>query len=153
MPWDRVDKYNKIVVPLFMGRKKQIFFIHCRKVLGGTGHSSPPQAVLCSTRTLGLCCGSVPGTAGTRAGPGTGLAAMGRDDPSRPVPSHPVPSHPVPSLCHGTHIGEDRDPGRHSLRSERPRVYLLVREKHSTRCHGLGTLRRMPPGQEPVLPQ
>ncbi|XP_052560320.1 pancreatic progenitor cell differentiation and proliferation factor-like protein isoform X1 [Tympanuchus pallidicinctus] len=73
---------------------------------------------------------------------------MGRDDPSRPVRSRPVPS-----LCHGTHIGVDRGPGRHSLLSERPRVYLLVREKHSTRCHGLGTLRRMPPGQEPVLPQ
>ncbi|XP_015711054.1 pancreatic progenitor cell differentiation and proliferation factor-like protein isoform X2 [Coturnix japonica] len=54
-----------------------------------------------------------------------------------------------------THIGADRDAGRHSLQSERPRVCLLVsyREKHSICSHGFSTLRRMPPGQEPVLPQ
>lgn len=149
MLWDRVDKYSTIVmlVHLLMGRKKQTLFIHCRKMLGGPGHPSPPQAVLCSTRTLGPCCGCCPWR-GRGRGPARGWRQWGRM--TRPLPSRPSATG---WAARDSYRSADRDPERHSLRSERPRVYLSVREKLSTRCHGLGTLRRMPPGQEPVLPQ
>lgn len=94
-------------------------------MLGGTGHPSPPR----------LCC--APLTPPVRAaGLSRALRVCGRG-PARGwrqwgVLTPPVPSCPVPLPRGGppaTHIGADRDPSRHSLRSERSRVYLFCSER------------------------
>lgn len=133
-----------------MGRKKKYFLYTAEKCSEVQGTPHPPQAVLRSTHTPGPCCGAVAGTAGMRVGPGTGLAAVGRVDPSRPV--LPRPSAPGRAARDTYRSGSGPEA---ALVAERavPCLPLLLREKHSARCHGLGTLRRLPSGQEPVLPQ
>lgn len=132
------------------GKKKRNTFYTLQKSARRYRAPLTPQAVLRSTHTPGPCCGAVAGTAGMRAGPGTGLAAVGRVDPSRPV--LPRPSAPGRAARDTYRSGSGPEP---ALVAERavPCLPRLLREKHSARCHGLGTLRRLPSGQEPVLPQ